>query len=265
MTRRIWSDRFVWTVLQALRMYGAIVLSDSCSLLLHDEARFWCGESRAARVLAGTASAQRSGKGSAASIVVDEVSAGNLTVVISRARLSANEGARHPVILETLPFGTYKCRSDVGFLQRWSRFKAYCNSTRKKQSATEEATPSKRCNESHGQKKEDREQTKQLRRKQMTEYRRQHYIPKFYLKNFSEDKRGLFRYSLENRNSERSNISKACAARDFYAKADAAAEFEKTMSALEAEHAKIVRKIVAERSLAVISAEQFLLLCTLCF
>ena len=95
----------------------------------------------------------------------------------------------------------------------------------------------------------------------MTEYRRQHYIPKFYLKNFSEDKKGLFRYSLENRTSERTNISKACAARDFYAKADAAAEFEKTMSALEAEHAKIVRKIVTERSLAVISDEEFLHLC----
>src|SRR5665647_260735 len=94
----------------------------------------------------------------------------------------------------------------------------------------------------------------------MTEYRRQHFIPKFYLKNFSEDKKALCRYSLKNKMSERSNISKACTARDFYAKAEAA-DFEKTMSGLEAVHAKIVRKIVTERSLALISEEEFLHLC----
>lgn len=95
----------------------------------------------------------------------------------------------------------------------------------------------------------------------MTEYRSQHYIPKFYLKNFSGDKKGLYRYSLENRTSKRSSLSKACTARDFYGKGQTGAEFEKAMSALESVHAEIIQKIIKERSLANITQEEFLYLC----
>ena len=44
----------------------------------------------------------------------------------------------------------------------------------------------------------------------MSEYKKQHYVPQFYLRHFSKDGVGLCRYSLANETSERRNIKNTC-------------------------------------------------------
>lgn len=80
----------------------------------------------------------------------------------------------------------------------------------------------------------------------MAEYKNQHYVPRSYLRHFSQDGVGLCRYYLANETSERSNIEKTCASFHFYAKEGS--EFEPPMSALEAKHAEIIQEILDTRS-----------------
>ena len=87
----------------------------------------------------------------------------------------------------------------------------------------------------------------------MTEYRNQHYIPQFYLRRFSSDGAGVYRYSLKKDITERSNIEKTCASFWFYAPSPTAGEFESVLSPLEAQHAELIQEILDTRGLAVIS------------
>ena len=87
----------------------------------------------------------------------------------------------------------------------------------------------------------------------MTEYKNQHYIPQFYLRHFSSDGVGVYRYSLKNDITERSNIEKTCSSFWFYAPSSIASEIEGVLSPLEAQHAEIVQEILDTRSLGVVS------------
>jgi len=95
----------------------------------------------------------------------------------------------------------------------------------------------------------------------MTKHKNQHYIPQFYLRNFSHDGIGLYRYSLTKKRSERSRLNKTCASRGYYVEGPEAAEFEKRLSALESCHAKILQKIMDKCSLGILSSENFLSFC----
>jgi hypothetical protein len=86
----------------------------------------------------------------------------------------------------------------------------------------------------------------------MTEYKKQHYVPRSYLRHFSQDGVGVCRYSLAKETSERSNIDKTCASFYFYAKGKTRLEFEKAMSQLETKHAEIIQKILDMRNVAFI-------------
>jgi len=87
----------------------------------------------------------------------------------------------------------------------------------------------------------------------MTEYRNQHYIPQFYLRHFSSDGAGVYRYSLKKDSTERSNIEKTCASFWFYAPRSTAGEFESVLSPLEAQHAELIQEILDTRSPSVVS------------
>jgi hypothetical protein len=87
----------------------------------------------------------------------------------------------------------------------------------------------------------------------MTEYKNQHYIPQFYLRHFSSDGVGVYRYSLKNDITERSNIEKTCSSFWFYAPSSIASEIESVLSPLEAQHAGIIQEILDTRSLGVVS------------
>jgi len=87
----------------------------------------------------------------------------------------------------------------------------------------------------------------------MTEYKNQHYVPQFYLRHFSSDGVGVYRYSLKDDITARSNIEKTCSSFWFYAPSSIASEIEGVLSPLEAQHAGIIREILDTRSLTVIS------------
>lgn len=87
----------------------------------------------------------------------------------------------------------------------------------------------------------------------MVEYKKQHYVPKSYLRHFSQDGVGLERYSLANETPERSNIQNTCVIFWFYAKGKESSEFERMLSAGEAKHAEIIQEIFDTRSVTVVS------------
>jgi hypothetical protein len=78
----------------------------------------------------------------------------------------------------------------------------------------------------------------------MAEYRNQHYVPQFYLKNFSENKKSIYRYSIERKVLERRQISKTCALHYFYAKPSLSPESEKLLSGIEDVQSGIVNNIL---------------------
>ena len=71
----------------------------------------------------------------------------------------------------------------------------------------------------------------------------QHYIPQFYLKRFSEEKKGEFYiwcFNLKSSKIFKSNISKVCKENWFYDKHNV---FENGMSVIESQHSKIYKFI----------------------
>lgn len=80
----------------------------------------------------------------------------------------------------------------------------------------------------------------------MTENKKQHYIPQFYLKNFSQDGKQVFVYHLKSRKAFLSPIGSTCQDKFFYGKDG---EFEKALSEVEEFQAKAVKSIVETRDL----------------
>jgi hypothetical protein len=103
----------------------------------------------------------------------------------------------------------------------------------------------------------------------MTAHKNQHYVPQSYLRHFSQDGTGLYRYFLKDGVIKRSSIEKTCANFWFYAPKGTSADFEATLSGLETQHAAIIQEILDARSLNVVSSKNqeetsftsFLLLC----
>jgi Protein of unknown function (DUF4238) len=87
----------------------------------------------------------------------------------------------------------------------------------------------------------------------MTQHKKQHYVPQFYLRHLSEDGVGLCRYSLADETLERSNIENTFQSFYFHGKGTVGLELEKAMSQLEAKHAPIIQEILDTRSVALIS------------
>jgi hypothetical protein len=83
----------------------------------------------------------------------------------------------------------------------------------------------------------------------MTSHKNQHYVPRFYLRRFSDDGIGLCRYLLTNKRSERRNIDNIASSFWFYGDKSPAPGFENAMSALEDQHAKIIEDILKKQHL----------------
>jgi hypothetical protein len=86
----------------------------------------------------------------------------------------------------------------------------------------------------------------------MPEHKKQHYVPRFYLRHWSEDGIGLYRYFLANETSERSNIENTCQSFYHHGKGEPGAELEKAISQLEAKQAPLLQEILDARNLAFI-------------
>lgn len=93
----------------------------------------------------------------------------------------------------------------------------------------------------------------------MTENKKQHYIPQFYLKNFSEDKIRINVYHSKSGDSFLSPIDSTCQGKYFYGKD---VEFEKELSNIEHDQAIVIKKIVDTQSVTDLSEKEFFTLLT---
>ena len=94
-------------------------------------------------------------------------------------------------------------------------------------------------------------------------YRNQHYVPQFYLRNFSHDRERLCCCSLVTKTSVCQNIKDLCSERFIYGGSSIAPSIECELSKLEDKHAKIIREILKTHTLANESREDSLELCRL--
>jgi hypothetical protein len=99
----------------------------------------------------------------------------------------------------------------------------------------------------------------------MNNYKKQHYLPRFYLRNFSSDRKGLCCCSRATKKSERRNIDKLFREPYFYADSSTASTAEPVLSKLEDKHAKIIQKILKTHTLTINSREDLIDLSRLVF
>lgn len=89
----------------------------------------------------------------------------------------------------------------------------------------------------------------------MTEHKNQHFVPRFYLRNFSSDGVGLIGIDVGSGKASRRNIDNLCASFYFYSTGEERKGFEHSTSRLENVQAEIIRKVISGKSLASLSFE----------
>jgi hypothetical protein len=89
----------------------------------------------------------------------------------------------------------------------------------------------------------------------MTEHKNQHYVPRFYLRNFSSDGVGLIKLDVDSLKISRRNIDRLCSSFYFYSSEERRKGFEYATSRLEDVQAGILRKIITDKSFQALSFE----------
>lgn len=87
----------------------------------------------------------------------------------------------------------------------------------------------------------------------MPEYKKQHYVPKFYLRQFSNDGEMVYVYNLYHRKSFRNNIKDICQESYFYCKTP---EIETIIKKIEDKQAVIFAKIKEKSNLTFLDTEE---------
>lgn len=90
----------------------------------------------------------------------------------------------------------------------------------------------------------------------MPAYKRQHYVPQFYLKNFAINSK-IQVYNLKTKRFNTMNCREVCSRDYFYAQMP---EIERAFSGVEGEGNRIISKIIKEHNLSTISTEDYCLL-----
>lgn len=85
----------------------------------------------------------------------------------------------------------------------------------------------------------------------------QHYVPKFYLKLFSNDQKTIQTFNLKRQKSYQTSIDHICSKPYFYSKSQ---EIENALSSLEGSHAEIIKNVVNSQAFPVNGKEYVLLL-----
>ena len=88
----------------------------------------------------------------------------------------------------------------------------------------------------------------------MTENKKQHYVPKFYLKLFSQDGKHLWIYNLKSKELFQVPIKNLCYEKYFYTKKS---EFEKALSLFEQKQAETLHKLVNAQDFTNFGHEDF--------
>lgn len=89
----------------------------------------------------------------------------------------------------------------------------------------------------------------------MAKQKNQHYVPKFYLKNFSADKKNLNIYVIKDKKFTQGSIEDQCSKDYFYSKDTSLETF---LSQIESEESKAVKNLIGEKSLAKLSDEDYI-------
>jgi hypothetical protein len=87
----------------------------------------------------------------------------------------------------------------------------------------------------------------------MADNKKQHYVPQFYLRNFSNDGKQIFVYHLASQTYTLSPIASTCQEKYFY---DIDPEFEKMLNQLETRQAPVIKKIIELQNLETLSADE---------
>jgi hypothetical protein len=84
--------------------------------------------------------------------------------------------------------------------------------------------------------------------------KKQHYIPQFYLRNFSSNKYKVRIFQIKNQEIKLSPISTTCQERFFYGKDG---EFEEFLKGMDDSHSNVINRIVQSKSLLSNSFEDY--------
>lgn len=79
----------------------------------------------------------------------------------------------------------------------------------------------------------------------MAQYKKQHYVPKFFLRNFSDGTDMVYAYNLKHRKTFWLNISDICQEKYFYGNE---IEFEQNLGKIEEKQALILKKLIESLS-----------------
>ena len=97
----------------------------------------------------------------------------------------------------------------------------------------------------------------------MTSHKNQHYVSRFYLKHFSIDGVGLYRYNLDRKTAERRNIEKTCSSFHFYSDPSENETLEQMLPELEQLHSRLLERIIADRNLSSMKEKDLPILCNM--
>lgn len=87
----------------------------------------------------------------------------------------------------------------------------------------------------------------------MAENRQQHFVPQFYLKNFSENKTHIHAYNIRTKETHYTQIRTSCREKYFYGKN---LEIEKFLSDVEAIQKKIIDEVISKKDVDLSSTDK---------
>lgn len=93
----------------------------------------------------------------------------------------------------------------------------------------------------------------------MAEHKRQHYIPRFYFKLFSNDGRSIEIYNLKSKNTYHGSYRTLCAKDYFYSKR---LEVEMGLSSIEVDYSKVINKLSRTQDLSSLTTDDAYTICS---
>ena len=91
----------------------------------------------------------------------------------------------------------------------------------------------------------------------MPEYKKQHYVPKFYLKQFSQDKQYICNYLIKSKKSFENKIKNLGHSDYFYGKNYGSLELEKKLGQIEQEDSKILGVLIDKQNLNFLTKKDY--------
>jgi hypothetical protein len=88
--------------------------------------------------------------------------------------------------------------------------------------------------------------------------KRQHYVPRHYLKKFSNGSDFLYVYPFDRRECYKNNINNLCKENFFYGEDDRSQRFEDGLSNFEDKHAQILKKIIDATSIDILNEDEYI-------